>query len=54
MNNNNNIDMSKLMNILSQMNKQDLEKGVSQLNNILSTNDGKNIVNQLKNSMNKK
>ncbi|MBP3708681.1 MAG: hypothetical protein J6J36_08840 [Clostridia bacterium] len=49
---NNNVDMSKLINILSHMDKKDLEKGVGQLSNILSTNDGKNLVNQLKNTMN--
>ena len=51
---NNNIDMSKLINILSHMDKKDLEKGVGQLTNILNTNDGKNLVNQLKTTMNNK
>lgn len=48
----NNVDMSKLINILSQMDKKDLQKSVGQLNNILNTNDGMNLVNQLKNTMN--
>ena len=50
---NNNIDMSKLMNTLSKMDKKDLEKGLNQLNTILNSKDKENIINQLKNNMNK-
>ena len=51
--NNNNIDMSKLMNALSKIDKKNLEKGLSQLNTILNSNDKEKIINQLKNNMNK-
>ena len=51
--NNNNMDISKLMTALSNMDKKDLEKGVSQLNNILNSNDKQKIIEQLKNNMNK-
>lgn len=51
--NNNNIDMSKLMNALSNIDKKDLEKGLSQLNHILNSPDKEKIINQLKNNMNK-
>ena len=50
---NNNMDISKLMTALSNMDKKDLEKGVSQLNNILNSNDKQKIIEQLKNNMNK-
>lgn len=49
MNNNNNMDMSQLMSILSKMDKKDLEKGMNQLNTILKTNDKQNILNQINN-----
>ena len=48
--NNNNMDISKLMTALSNMDKKDLEKGVSQLNNILNSNDKQKIIEQLKNN----
>ena len=51
--NNNNMDISKLMTALSNMDKKYLEKGVSQLNNILNSNDKQKIIEQLKNNMNK-
>lgn len=35
--NNNNIDMSKLMNMLSKMDKKQLEKGLEQVQNIIKT-----------------
>jgi hypothetical protein len=50
---NNNVDISKLMNTLSKMDKKDLEKGLNQLNKVLSSNDKDKIINQLKNNMNK-
>ena len=52
--NNNNMDISKLMNALSNMDKKDLEKGIAQLNNVLNSNDKQKIIEQLKNNMNNK
>lgn len=49
----NNMDISKLMNTLSKMDKKDLEKGLSQLNNVLNSNDKDKIIEQLKNNLNK-
>ena len=49
----NNMNMNMLFNMLSKMDKKDLEKGVSQLNNILNSNDKQKIIEQLKNNMNK-
>ena len=51
--NNNNMDISKLMNAISNMDKKDLEKGIAQLNNVLNSNDKQKIIEQLKNNMNK-
>lgn len=51
--NNNNIDMAKLMNMLSNMDKKDLEKGMQQLNQVLNSNDKQKIIDNLKNNMNK-
>lgn len=48
-----NMDISKLMNALSKMDKKDLEKGLSQLNNVLNSNDKNKIIEQLKNNLNK-
>lgn len=50
---NNNMDISKLMNALSKMDKKDLEKGMQQLNNILNSNDKQKAIEQLKNNINK-
>lgn len=49
----NNIDMSKLINMLSSMDKKSLENGINQLNTILSSNDKQKIIDNLKNNMNK-
>ena len=48
-----NMDISKLMNTLSKMDKKDLENGIKQLNQVLSSGDNKKIIEQLKNNMNK-
>lgn len=50
---NNNMDISKLMNTLSKMNKKDLESSIKQLNQVLSSGDNKKIIEQLKDNMNK-
>ncbi|MDE5830964.1 MAG: hypothetical protein K2H53_04945 [Clostridia bacterium] len=42
----NNIDMNKLMNMLSKMDKKDLEKGMAQVSEILKT---KNVDEIMKN-----
>lgn len=52
--NNKNLDISQLMSMLSKMDKKDLEKGVNQLNTILNSNNGNQIIDQLKNNINKK
>lgn len=52
-NNNNNMDINKLMSALSKMDKKDLEKGMNQLSKILNSNDKDKIIDQLKNNMNK-
>ena len=40
--NNNNIDMNKLMNMLSKMDKKQLEKGLEQVQNIIKSKDNNN------------
>ena len=50
---NNNIDMSKLMSMLSNMDKKDLEKGVQQLNYVLNSPDKQKIIDNLKNNLNR-
>ena len=52
MNNNNNMNMNLLLNLLSKMDKKDLEKGIEQANQILKSNKKEDIINQLKNSQN--
>ena len=50
---NSNIDVSKLLEALSKMDKKDLANGMNQLNKILSSNDKEKLINQLKDNMNK-
>ena len=45
--NNNNIDMSKLLQILSKMDKSELETGIAKANKILQSKDKNDILNQL-------
>lgn len=52
--NNNNADISQLMNMLSKMDKKDLQASMNQLNSILNSNDKAKLLNQLKSSLNKK
>ena len=47
-----NMDMAKLMSILSKLDKKDLEAGLEKANQILNSKDKDNILNNLKN-MNK-
>jgi len=46
--NNNNFDMAKLMNILSKMDKKDLEAGIAKANQILGFKDADKIINEIK------
>ncbi len=43
---NNNMDMAKLMNMLSKMDKKDLEQGLNKLNQIMSKEDKEKILKQ--------
>lgn len=53
--NKNNIDVSVLMNMLSKMDKNQLENGISELNKILKPGSSQQqILNNLKNNMNNK
>ena len=46
---NNNINMNMLLNMLSKMDKKDLEKGIEQANKILKSKNKDDIINELKN-----
>ena len=50
MNNMNNVDMNKLMEMLSKMDKKDLEKGMVQAAQILGNGNKEDILNKLKNN----
>ena len=43
---NNNIDMAKLMSMLSKMDKKDLEQGLNKLNQMMSKEDKEKILKQ--------
>ncbi len=44
---NNNVDMSKLLEVLSKMDKKDLEAGIAKANQILKNNNQNDILNKL-------
>ena len=46
----NNINMNMLLNMLSKMDKKDLEKGITQVNKILESNSKEDIIKQLQNN----
>lgn len=46
--NNNNFDMAKLMNMLSRLDKKDLEAGLTKANEILNSKDKDKIINEMK------
>lgn len=46
---NNNFDMNDIMKMLSNMDKDQLEKGLSQASKILNSPDADKIINQIKN-----
>ncbi len=48
----NNVNMNMLLNMLSKMDKKDLEKGIEQANKILNSKNKDEIMNQLKNNTN--
>lgn len=48
MNQMNNMDMGKLMEMLSKMDKKQLEQGLSRVSQMLSTEDRNKIINELK------
>lgn len=48
----NNQDMQKIMNILSQMDKKDLQEGLAKASQILNTKNGNDIINEIKKNMN--
>lgn len=47
---NQNMNMNMLLNLLSKMDKKDLEKGIDQANKILKTNNKEELMEQLKNN----
>lgn len=47
MNNNQNIDISKLMNMLSKMDKKQLEKGLSKVSQVLNSKDKNKIIDEI-------
>ena len=49
---NNNVNMNMLLNMLSKMDKKDLEKGLLEANKILNSKNKDEILNQLKNNNN--
>lgn len=46
---NNNFDMNKLMNMLSKMDKKDLEQGLAKASQILGSKETDEIINKIKN-----
>lgn len=49
----NNLDINQLMSMLSKMDKKDLEKGLAQASQILSSNNKNEILKNLNNNLNK-
>lgn len=47
MNNNQNIDISKLMNMLSKMDKKQLEEGLSKVSQVLNSKDKSKIIDEI-------
>lgn len=46
--NNNNMDMAKLMAMLSKMDKKDLESGLNQVSKMLNSKEADNMINNIK------
>ena len=49
MNNNNNFDIAQMMNMLSKMDKKELEAGIAKANKILQTKSKQEILREIKN-----
>ena len=49
-NNSNNIDISKLMNMLSKMDKKELEQGLAKAYQVLNSKDKNQIINDITNN----
>lgn len=49
-NNSNNIDVSKLMNMLSKMDKKELEQGLAKACEVLNSKDKNQIINNITNN----
>ena len=47
----NNFDMNQLLNMISKMDKKDLEKSISKANEIMNSSDKEKIIDALKNNM---
>lgn len=45
---NNNMNMAELMNMLSKMDKKDLEQGLNKMSQMLKNNDANAIIDQIK------
>lgn len=48
----NNIDMNQILGLLGKINKNDLEKAISQANQIMNSENKDQIINELKKKMN--
>lgn len=53
MNNYNNFDVKQLMNMLSKMDKKDLQNSIQKANEIMNSNNRDEIINELKKNLNK-
>lgn len=51
-NGNNNMDMAKLMSMLSKMDKKDLEAGLNQVSKMLNSKEADNMINNIKKNNN--
>lgn len=49
----NNLDMASLMQMLSKMDKKDLEAGIAKANKILQSNDKNQVINELNKNLHK-
>ena len=52
LNNNNNFDISQMMNMLSKMDKKDLENGLNQVSKMLNSKDADSIINEIRKNTN--
>lgn len=52
-NNSNNMDMAQLMNLLSKMDKKELESNLNKVSQILKSKDANSIINEIKKNTDK-